>query len=106
MTAVAPLPGMPSVINGTIWPATVAVEAVCGATMPSAMPLPSSLRRLQYWASVPYETKDAIVAPAPGMIPRMMPRIVLRASVGLIAHTSFSDGKRVATSPPACRGGV
>ena len=53
MMAVAPLPGMPMVKSGIIAPPTEEVAAVCGAMMPSAMPLPSSLPRLPYWPSAP-----------------------------------------------------
>ena len=53
MMAVAPEPGMPMVSSGTMAPPTEAVAADCGATMPSAMPVPSSRRRLPYWLSRP-----------------------------------------------------
>ena len=53
MMAVAPLPGMPIVTSGMIAPPTEAVAAACGATMPSAMPLPMSCLRRPYCASTP-----------------------------------------------------
>ena len=46
MIAVAPLPGMPMVISGIMAPPTEAVAAVCGATMPSGMPVPISVAAL------------------------------------------------------------
>ena len=36
----------------------------------------------------------------------MIPRTELRASVALTAQASRIEGKRVATRPPACTGGV
>ncbi len=53
MIAVAPLPGMPIVSSGIMAPPTDEVAAVCGATIPSAMPVPSSRRRLPYCPSAP-----------------------------------------------------
>ena len=53
MMAVAPLPGMPIVTSGIIAPPTDAVAAVCGAMMPSGMPVPSSLFLRPYCISVP-----------------------------------------------------
>ncbi len=53
MMAVAPEPGMPMVSSGIMAPPTEAVAAACGATMPSGMPVPISLRRRPYCASTP-----------------------------------------------------
>ena len=53
MTAVAPLPGRPKVSSGIMWPATEAVAPICGATMPSGIPVPNSCRRRPYCFSMP-----------------------------------------------------
>ena len=53
MIAVAPLPGMPIVTSGISAPPTEDVAAVCGATIPSGIPVPSSARRRPYCSSVP-----------------------------------------------------
>jgi len=83
-----------------MWPPTVAVDATCGATMPSGMPVPSASRRLPYWFSMPYATNEPTVAPAPGTMPQMMPINELRPIVGRRFQTSLQRGSRVFTFSP------
>src|SRR4029077_15348710 len=83
--------------SGTICPATDAVDAICGATIPSGIPDPNSLRLLQYCLSSPYDTNEVITAPTPGTTPNAVPRIVLRKIVFLSPQISRHEGKRVCT---------
>ena len=99
MMAVAPDPGMPMVSSGIMAPPTEAVAAACGATMPSGMPVPISLRRRPYCASTPYERNEAMVAPAPGTMPIRMPRIDERANEPFTAISSDADGSLVSILP-------
>src|SRR5699024_9286444 len=73
-TAVAPDPGIPIVINGTIAPTEAALLAASGPATPSTAPLPKRSGRLETAFSTLYDINDATVAPAPGATPTTKPK--------------------------------
>src|SRR3989442_230595 len=99
MTAVAALPGMPSVSKWIMAPPVEPLTELSEATRPPAWPVPNSSGVRESCFSRPYDTNDDTVAPAPARPPTAIPTAVPRAS-GPRSGQSASSGSRGTARAP------
>ncbi len=84
------MPGIPSVRSGTSEPPTQALFPLSAAAIPSGFPLPNKLLNFDFCFAILYDTKAAIVAPLPGIIPTSVPTAVPNTIKGAIPFGIFS----------------
>ena len=92
MIAAALPPGIPRERSGTIAPPVALLLAASDATIPSGTPFPRSSGCFETFFSIAYARKDAIVAPAPGRIPTIVPRTDARIITHFFSHSSLIEG--------------
>ena len=91
MTAFA---GMPSVSNGMKAPPAAALLADSGPATPSIAPCPNRSGSRDARFSTAYDAKEAMIAPAPGRIPRPKPRAEPRRIGSAERRQSSRVGRR------------
>ena len=97
MMAATASPGTPSVSIGIIAPPVTPLFPPSEAATASGLPLPNSSGCLDIPRAVLYPTKDPISAPAPGMMPMMVPISPVTGATRNMGFTSSCVGRSLVT---------